>query len=268
MMFKYNSIFSNGSRCEYRRGPERAKQARETLPSAPPARIPPPPPPPPPAADAVPENGMKGTSRRGLLAIMAGGTALWYGLLNSGTPVVGVDRKRGLALLRTKGGNVVAAAQDEDGRVFIFDKAGNIYYDTEDAATGMYIVDRVGDTFNEYVDQDGQVQQVYVGNLKDIQSVKVSEIGGISVEELRRSIKGFKGGQVVGFPKLPGREELTWENLMPPNAPTMRNRNGDIVKVPPMLEEFEIELDPKSGKEKSPSSYSELLGVFKSLRRE
>ena len=71
---------------------------------------------------------------------MLGGTALWWFGLRQGVPLVGVDRKRNIALLRTKGGNLVAATQDEEGRVFLFDKAGNLYYDTEDPKLGMYIV--------------------------------------------------------------------------------------------------------------------------------
>ena len=127
----------------------------ELLPSAPPA--PPPPPPPPPPIDVGgevrPENALKGSSsilstRRGIIGMMVGGTVLWYAALNAGGPIVAVDKRHGVALLKTKGGNIVAATQDEAGRLFLFDKAGTIFYDTGDTRGGMYIVDVGGETDN------------------------------------------------------------------------------------------------------------------------
>ena len=178
---------------------------------------------------------------------MLGGTAGWYALIKGGVPLTAVDRNRGVALLKTKKGNIVAATQDEAGRVFLFDKAGNIYYDTEDPRLGVYIVDTNGEMYNKFVDEDGSVQQAYVGNIGDIRSIKVAEIGGVSVEELQRSVKGFKSGRVVGFPQLPDPNAPSWENLMPPNAPAEVPRGGGRVRPPPFLEDLEIELEPKGG---------------------
>jgi hypothetical protein len=158
-----------------------------------------------------------------------------------------VDRRRGVALLKTRRGNVVAATQDEAGRLFMFDKAGNVYYDTEDPRVGLYIVDAQGEMYNEFVDREGQVQKVYVGNLSDLTSVKVSEVGGVPVEELQRSVRGFRGGRVVGFQKLPEPGAVGWENLMPPNAPASVPRGGGRVAPPPILEEREVELEPTGG---------------------
>lgn len=242
------------------------RNGRAGLPRAPPPNMPPPPPPPPPPIDMAPENAMQNIPRRNILAIMVGGTALWYTALRAGAPIVAVDKRNGVALLKTKGGNVVAAAQDEAGRLFIFDKAGNIYYDTEDPSIGLYIVDVRGDTFNEYMDAQGDVQRVFVGNLKDIQSVKVTEIGGISVNELRSSIKGFKGGRVIGFPKVADGNGLSWDTVMPPNAPLRRSRNGELLSAPPMLEDMEIELEPTGKGNITAGGMNDMIEIFKSLR--
>lgn len=178
---------------------------------------------------------------------MVGGSAAWYGLLKAGVPLTGVDRQRGVALLRTRRGNVVAATQDAAGRVFMFDKAGNIYYDTGDQRVGLYIVDTAGEMFNEFVDKDGNVQQVALGNLADLTSIQVTEIGGVEVEQLQKSIKGFRGGRVVGFPKLPDPNNPSWSDLMPPNAPATVPKDGGRVRPPPMLEDLEVELEPIGG---------------------
>jgi hypothetical protein len=179
---------------------------------------------------------------------MLGGTATWYAALKAGVPLAGVDRRRGVALLKTKRGNVVAAAQDEAGRLFLFDKAGNVYYDTEDPRVGMYIVDTSGEMFNEYVDlETGDVRQVYVGNLADLTSIPVAEVGGVPVAELQRSVRGFRGGRVVGFQKLPQGDAPGWEDLMPPNAPASAPRGGGRVAPPPMLEEMEVEVESAGG---------------------
>lgn len=155
----------------------------------------------------------------------------------------------------------------------MFDKAGNIYYDTEDPRVGMYIVDKGGEMYNEFVDTEGKVQQIYIGNIGDLRSIKVEEVGGISVEELQRSIKGFKGGRVVGFPKAPDANGPSWENLMPPNAPAGVPRGGGRIQPPPFLEDLEVELEPRGsglfggggGNGGPTSSPAEIL---KSLRRE
>lgn len=48
--------------------------------------------------------------------------------------------KRGAVYMKTKGGNMVGARVDEDGRTYLFDRAGNLYYDTGDRKLGFYIV--------------------------------------------------------------------------------------------------------------------------------
>lgn len=158
-----------------------------------------------------------------------------------------IDRRRGVALLRTKGGNLVGAAEDESGRLFLFDKAGNLYYDTEDPALGIYIVDTSGNMYNEYLEPGSdEIKRVPVGNIADITSVKVSEIGGVPIEELQNSVRGFRGGRVVGFAQPPDENGLTWENMMPPNAPATVPRDGGRIRPPPMLEDYEVDLEPRN----------------------
>ncbi len=45
-----------------------------------------------------------------------------------------------------------------------------------------------------------QPQRVLVGNINDLQSVKVTDIGGVPVEELQKSVKGLRGARITGFP--------------------------------------------------------------------
>ena len=50
-------------------------------------------------------------SRRGIFGIMLGGTAAYWFAVRGGMPLAAVDRGRNVALLKTKGGNLVAATQ-------------------------------------------------------------------------------------------------------------------------------------------------------------
>ena len=79
-------------------------------------------------------------SKRGLFALLAGGSLAWCLALRGGMPLTAVDRRKNVALLKTAGGNLVGATQDEAGRLFMFDQRGNLYYDTEDPRLGMYMV--------------------------------------------------------------------------------------------------------------------------------
>ena len=56
-------------------------------------------------------------------------------------------------------------------------------------------VDTRGEMYNEFVDMDGEVQRVAVGNISDLATVQVEEIGGVPISELQRSIKGLRGGR-------------------------------------------------------------------------
>ncbi len=50
-------------------------------------------------------------SRRGLFLTVIGGTAAYWFALNGGVPISKVDSNKNVVLLRTKGGNTVAATQ-------------------------------------------------------------------------------------------------------------------------------------------------------------
>ena len=50
-------------------------------------------------------------SRRGLAGILLGGSLLWYAALSSRVPLAAVDRQRGIAFVKTRGGNLVAATE-------------------------------------------------------------------------------------------------------------------------------------------------------------
>ncbi|PRW56651.1 expressed protein isoform A [Chlorella sorokiniana] len=230
-------------RCSASYQTDRERELARNVPAAPPARVPPPPPPPPPPEpEPIVENELN-MSRRGLFLTVFGGTAAYWFALNGGSPVSTVDPRKNVALLKTKGGNTIAATQDAQGRVFMWDRAGNIYYDTEDPRTGVYIVDTAGDMTNMFVDKDGEVQRVPVGNIADLRTIEVSEIGGVPISELQKSIKGLRGGRVTGFVTQPS----SVSDLMPPNAPVEISRDGKVVKFPPFLEDIEIELEPKGG---------------------
>lgn len=208
-------------------------------------------------------------SRRGIFGIMLGGTAAYWFAVRGGMPLAAVDRGRNVALLKTKGGNLVAATQDDAGRVFMFDRAGNIYYDTEDPRLGVYVVDAQGEMINEFVDAEGRVIKVPVGNIADLRTVTVEEIGGVPVRELQRSIRDLRGGRLTGFvqPADPGSAA----DLMPPNAPSVPNWEGNRVGPPPFLEDLEVELQPKSGGGlfggSAPDARDDPVGTLRSLRR-
>ncbi len=57
------------------------------------------------------ENELSGISRRSLFAFMAGGVSLYWLALRGSLPLAAVDRERNVALLKTKGGNLVAATE-------------------------------------------------------------------------------------------------------------------------------------------------------------
>ncbi|KAI3428134.1 hypothetical protein D9Q98_006517 [Chlorella vulgaris] len=221
---------------------DRERELARNVPAAPPSFTPPPPPPPPPPPEPVVENELSGISRRSLFAFMAGGVSLYWLALRGGFPLAAVDRKRNVALLKTKGGNLVAATEDSAGRVFMFDKAGNIYYDTEDARTGMYIVDTEGRMYNKFVDKQGQVQTVEVGNIADLETISATEIGGVPVSEMQKSIKQLRGGRITGFRTYADPQNL--EDYMPPNAAYTRRADGTL-DPPAFLEDLTVDLELK-----------------------
>lgn len=176
---------------------------------------------------------------------MAGGTALLYAVVRGGYPLTAVDKEKNVALLKTKGGNMVAATQDPSGRVFMFDRAGNLYYDTEDPRTGLLVVDTRGEMTNLFVDKDGKVNRVPIGNIGDLRTVTVKEVGGVPVTELQKSIKGLRGGRITGFFDVaPDGDPNSVPTSALPRVPTL---DGTRIGPPQILEDWEVELQPKGG---------------------
>ena len=89
---------------------DRDRELARNVPSAPPVPPPPPPPPPPPSAEPVLENEIQ-ISRRDLALLMFGGTAAYWFAVRGGLPLAAVDKERNIALVKTRGGNLVAATQ-------------------------------------------------------------------------------------------------------------------------------------------------------------
>lgn len=130
-------------------------------------------------------------------------------------------------------------------------------------------MDTTGDMYNEFVDANGKVQQAFVGNLADLRSLKVKEIGGVDIKDLQKSVKGFRGGRIVGFPKAADPNSPSWEDVLPPNAPAGVNRDGNKVMPPAFLEDMEVELEPSRGGIFGGNGGGEVddLTTLKSLRR-
>ncbi|EIE25318.1 hypothetical protein COCSUDRAFT_61541 [Coccomyxa subellipsoidea C-169] len=205
-------------------------------PAPPPASAPPPPPPPPPPQPPSTDEG--GIGRRLLLgAAMVGGATAWWSFLNSQMPDMRKGKK-GAVYLKTKGGNTVGARVDENGRTYMFDRAGNLYYDTGDKRLGFYIVTWDNKVYNVFLDKNGEEQRRYVGDIRDVRSFRVKDLGGISVDRLQRASKGRFDGTVTAFP------DDNNDIPLPPNTPLYKNKNGEV-QGPPELEEGIIQLQRK-----------------------
>lgn len=60
-----------------------------------------------------------------------------------------------------------------------------------------------GEMFNLYIDTEGEQQKALVGNIKDLQSIKVKEIGGVPIEKLQAQYEAQRdraGAMDNGFP--------------------------------------------------------------------
>ncbi|KAK9868064.1 hypothetical protein WJX84_000029 [Apatococcus fuscideae] len=223
-----------------------AQRTRPRIPNAPPTfdDVPPPPPPPP-----MTSQGGKGPSRRTLLAILLGGGFLWWYFINRQIPSIYRDPD-GLNYVKTKAGNWAMVNYDGSGRMYMIDEAGTLYYDTGEPAMGIYIVDLQGDMYNLFMDRDGEPNQVRVGNVADLASINVKDIGGIPTQSLAEAVgardAGMSGGKMMVFPDFPRKNATPDElqkYLMPPDAPAFPSKDG--ARPPPILEEGEIQLQRK-----------------------
>ena len=82
-----------------------------------------------------------------------------------------------------------------------------------------------GELYNIYTDDQGEQKKKRLGNLKELRSIKVKEIGGIPIEklqahyEIQRNRAGKKDeglpDRILGFPdKLKTRREMPPDSLM------------------------------------------------------
>lgn len=72
--------------------------------------------------------------------------------------------------------------------------------------------------YNVYLDEYGEEQRKYVGDIRDVQSISVKDFGGLSAERLQQISKGRFDGTMTVFP------DEKKEVPMPPNAPRYLNK--------------------------------------------
>ncbi|KAJ9507944.1 hypothetical protein QJQ45_021182 [Haematococcus lacustris] len=153
------------------------------------------------------------SSRRNIaLTMLAGSAGLW--LLNNKTgPIQFADKPNvpfkllgftdlsedQFVYFRTPGGNWVAAAEDQQGRLFMVDEIGDLYYDSGDRDVGLYAMDTQGNLFNFYTDEDRQRKITPVGNVSDLQSFKISELAGVKLDR-EVNVVAFTDGRQVPLP--------------------------------------------------------------------
>lgn len=72
--------------------------------------------------------------------------------------------------------------------------------------------------YNVFLDKNGEEQRRYVGDIRDVRSFRVKDLGGISVERLQRASKGRFDGTVTAFP------DDNNDIPLPPNTPLYKNK--------------------------------------------
>lgn len=127
----------------------------------------------------------------------------------------------GLYYVKTKGGWPLAVSADERGNMYMFDALGNIFYDTGDSRLGWNMIDYEGKVYNLYVPANDPtaVKKRFLGNMNDMVSVPVTEIGGVPVEAIQKELKTI-GNEIVAFPSEPVE--------YPPEAPLFPRDSGQI----------------------------------------
>ncbi|KAK9842037.1 hypothetical protein WJX81_005422 [Elliptochloris bilobata] len=208
------------------------------LPPAPPTFSPPPPPPPPPPP--VEEAGPNGPRRAVLLGLLLGGSSLWWKYINSQMPEMYRD-KAGVHYMVTRGGNKVAVTVDKQGRAYFVDKAGDLYYDSGNQKIGFYVVDTQDQIFNVYLGSDGEPRRVKVGDLRDLGTVRVTDLGGIPVSNLQSASRARRRSAITAFP-----DPDAGGVVLPPNTPFTQGPDGKVAP-PRMLEEGGVVLQEKRG---------------------
>lgn len=172
-----------------------------------------------------------------------------YALRKSQEPQFYRD-KAGIRYLKTDKGNPVAVTTDDRGNIMMVDPAGNLYYDTGSPQLGIYMVTMNGDMYNLYIDTEGEQQKALVGNVKDLRSIKVKDIGGIPIEKLQAHYeiqRNRAGKKDNGFPdRFMGFPEESRVPLPPGTVKVFEDGKGKIrLQGPEVLDEGAIQLEEK-----------------------
>ena len=72
--------------------------------------------------------------------------------------------------------------------------------------------------YNVYLNENGEETRTFVGDIRDVQTFRVKDLGGLSAERLRKLSRGRFDGTITAFP------DEKKEVPMPPNAPRFLNR--------------------------------------------
>ena len=72
--------------------------------------------------------------------------------------------------------------------------------------------------YNVYLNEYGEETRKFVGDIRDVQTFKVKDLGGLSADNLRKLSRGRFNGTVTAFP------DEKKEVPMPPNAPKFLDR--------------------------------------------
>ena len=72
--------------------------------------------------------------------------------------------------------------------------------------------------YNVYLNENGEETRKFVGDIRDVQTFRVKDLGGLSAERLRKLSRGRFDGTITAFP------DEKKEVPMPPNAPRFLNR--------------------------------------------
>eukprot|EP00199_Chlamydomonas_sp_CCMP681_P006596 CAMPEP_0119107874 /NCGR_PEP_ID=MMETSP1180-20130426/12071_1 /TAXON_ID=3052 ORGANISM="Chlamydomonas cf sp, Strain CCMP681" /NCGR_SAMPLE_ID=MMETSP1180 /ASSEMBLY_ACC=CAM_ASM_000741 /LENGTH=286 /DNA_ID=CAMNT_0007093421 /DNA_START=299 /DNA_END=1159 /DNA_ORIENTATION=- len=171
--------------------------------------------PPPPPKPTRPVSWLEApfTSRRNIgLTMLAGSAGLWL-INNKAGPITFADKpdipfkllgytdlaEKDFVYFKTAAGNWLAAAEDEEGRLFMIDEVGDLYYDSGDPQIGMYAMDTEGNLFNFYNDVGGERKITPVGNISDMQKFKINEVAGVKLDR-EVNVVGFKDGSEIPLP--------------------------------------------------------------------
>eukprot|EP00884_Botryococcus_braunii_P007470 jgi/Botrbrau1/16724/Bobra.0276s0004.1 len=211
-------------------------QVWKNMPIAPPPRGPGPPPIPPPAPPPAGES----FQRVALATITGIAIALAWNFNISGQAPTVMEvnaqypdgRPAKVYVVKTKGGNLLRVSQDEKGRLFFVDMQGNLYYDSGIKEIGFYFVGRDNEVFNFGIGPSGESVRTYVGNMADLVTARVDDVGGIPVTELSQAFRQGKGKAV----DLTMFYDPSVNYELPENAPVFKRKDGSL-QGPPELDE-------------------------------